>query len=389
MAPGLAPLVGAELRALGLEPTVEPGGAAWRGDLESVLRANLWLRTASRVIVRVATFRARSFIELERHARRIEWDRFVSRGSPLRFRVTSRKSKLYHTEAIAQRLADAVAQRVGGGDASSVSLLRDDDDGQSPETTTAGSGQMFVVRALRDEITVSADSSGELLHRRGYRQAVAKAPLRETLAAAMLMGAGWRGDTPLVDPMCGSGTIPIEGAMIARRMAPGLGRSFAAERWPDSDRGTWNRLVSAAKETMLERSPVPIRGSDRDAGAIASARSNAERAGVAADVDLEVAPLSSAEPFGTPSGEGLLLVNPPYGVRIGEAESLRDLYATLGRLARERFSRWTVGVLAAEPRLEAQLGLTVEERLATSNGGIPVKLLVREPKPGVPVPGSC
>ena len=334
-------------------------------------------------------FRARSFIELERHARRIEWDRFVSRGSPLRFRVTSRKSKLYHTEAIAQRLADAVAHRVG--DASSVSLLRDDDDGQPTETTPAENGQMFVVRALRDEITVSADSSGELLHRRGYRQAVAKAPLRETLAAAMLIGAGWHGDTPLVDPMCGSGTIPIEGAMIARRMAPGLGRPFAAQRWPESDRGTWNRLLSAAKETMLERSPVPIRGSDRDAGAIASARANAERAGVAADVDLEVAPLSSVEPFGGGAwpGDGLLLVNPPYGVRIGEAESLRDLYATLGRLARERFSRWTVAVLAAEPRLEAQLGLTMEERLATSNGGIPVKLLVRAAKPGVHVPGSC
>jgi len=352
-----------------------------------VLRANLWLRTASRVIVRVATFRARSFIELERHARRIEWDRFVSRGSPLRFRVTSRKSKLYHTEAIAQRLADAVAHRVG--DASSISLLRDDDDEQSPETTTADNGQMFVVRALRDEIMVSADTSGELLHRRGYRQAVAKAPLRETLAAAMLMGAGWSGDTPLLDPMCGSGTIPIEGAMIARRMAPGLGRPFAAQRWPESERGVWNRLVSAAKETMLERSPVPIRGSDRDAGAIASARANAERAGVAADADFDVAPLSSAEPFGSSSGEGMLLVNPPYGVRIGEVESLRDLYATLGRLARERFSRWTVGVLAAEPRLEAQLGLMVEERLATSNGGIPVKLWVRAAKPGVPVPGSC
>jgi putative N6-adenine-specific DNA methylase len=354
-----------------------------------VLRANLWLRTASRVIVRVAAFRARSFIELERHARRIEWERFVSAQTPLRFRVTSRKSKLYHTEAIAQRLAEAVAHRVG--DSASISVERDDDEaieqGEAAEAAQAVDGQLFVVRALRDEITVSADASGELLHRRGYRQAVAKAPLRETLAAAMLLGAGWRGDTPLIDPMCGSGTIPIEGALMARRMAPGLGRTVAALRWPGTELAVWTRLVAMAKETMLERSPVSIRGSDRDAGAIAAARANAERAGVAADIAFEVAPFSGVEPIGDASG--LLLVNPPYGVRIGEVESLRDLYAMLGRLARERFARWTFGVLAAEPRLEAQLGRGLEERFASSNGGIPVKLLVRNATPSVLVPGSC
>ena len=341
--------------------------------------------------MRLATFHARSFIELERQARRVEWERFVSPRTPLRFRVTSRKSKLYHTEAIAQRLAEAVAHRVGEGAASggSVSLVRDDDeaDDSAGVAPAAGEGQLFVVRALRDEITVSADASGELLHRRGYRQAVAKAPLRETLAAAMLHAAGWRGETPLIDPMCGSGTIPIEAALVARRIAPGLGRSFAAQRWPESDAATWNRLVDDARAIMLPRSPVAIRGADRDAGAIASARANAERAGVGPDVELVVAPLSNAEPIG--EAAGLLLVNPPYGVRIGESGSLRDLYASLGRLARERFARWTFGVLAADPRLEAQLGLTLEERFASSNGGIPVKLLVRAGEPGVLVPGSC
>ena len=341
--------------------------------------------------MRVASFRARSFIELERHARRIEWERFVSAQTPLRFRVTSRKSKLYHTEAIAQRLAEAVAHRVG--DSASISLERDDDEAieqeEAAEAAQAVDGQMFVVRALRDEITVSADASGELLHRRGYRQAVAKAPLRETLAAAMLLGAGWRGDTPLIDPMCGSGTIPIEAALIARRMAPGLGRTFAAQRWPGTELAAWTRLVATAKETMLARSPVSIRGSDRDVGAVAAARANAQRAGVTADIAFEVAPFSGVEPIGDVSATGLLLVNPPYGVRIGEVESLRDLYAMLGRLARERFARWTFGVLAAEPRLEAQLGQGLEERFASSNGGIPVKLLVRNATPSALVPGSC
>jgi putative N6-adenine-specific DNA methylase len=347
-----------------------------------VLRANLWLRIASRVIVRAATFRARSFMELERHARRIPWERFVSPGTPLRFRVTSRKSRLYHTEAIAQRLGEAATQRVGG--TAAVSLVGDEEASGSEQragftertggVTPVSPGQIFVVRAFRDEITVSADSSGDLLHRRGYRQAVAKAPLRETLAAAMLLGAGWRGDTPLVDPMCGSGTIAIEGALVARRIPPGLGRAFAVQRWPEADRAIWERLVADAKEHTLDRSPVPIRASDRDAGAVTAARANAERAGVSGDVEFVVAPLSGAEPVG--DEPGALLVNPPYGVRIGDVDRLRDLYSTLGRVARERFAGWTTGILSASSRLDSELGFDLEERFATSNGGIPVRFMI-------------
>ena len=368
-----------ELEALGIAGTTEPAGIGWRGDLESVLRANLWLRSASRVVVRLATFHARSFIELERHARRIAWERFVTGGTPLRFRVTSRKSKLYHTEAIAQRLAEAVAHRAGASN--SVSVVSEDDIADEPSQDDAPAssgvpdaiGQLFVVRVLRDEVTVSVDSSGALLHRRGYRQAVAKAPLRETLAAAMLLGAGWRGNTPLLDPLCGSGTIPIEGAMLARRMAPGLNRSFAALEWPETNASVWRRLIEEARDIMLPRSPVDIRGSDRDAGAIASARANAERAGVGGDIEFSTLPLSAAEPM---AKDGLVLVNPPYGVRIGEVGALRDLYATFGRVMRERFSGWSVGVLSPGSQLEAQLGLRLKEGFATSNGGIPVRLVV-------------
>jgi putative N6-adenine-specific DNA methylase len=371
--------VARELDALGIAGVTEPAGVGWRGNLESVLRANLWLRTASRVVVRLGTFHARTFIELERHARRIEWERFLPKGAPLRFRVTSRKSKLYHTEAIAQRLGEAVEHRVGK--ARVIAVVGEDDvaDDTSPTHASASpgddeaGGQLFVVRVLRDEVTVSVDSSGALLHRRGYRQALAKAPLRETLAAAMLLGSGWRGETPLLDPLCGSGTIAIEGAMIARRMAPGLGRTFSALEWPETNASVWPRLLAEARGLVLPRSPVAIHGSDRDAGAILAARANAQRADVEGDISLATLPLSGVVPVGE---RGLVLVNPPYGVRIGEADALRDLYATFGRVMRQRFRDWTVGILSPGAQLEAQLGLDLEERFATSNGGIPVRFLM-------------
>ncbi|HVG43127.1 MAG TPA: hypothetical protein VM890_00300, partial [Longimicrobium sp.] len=325
VAPGLEALCAAELRALGIAAAAEPGGAAWEGTMDDLHRANLWLRTASRVVVRAATFRARTFIELERHARRVPWERWVVPGRAVRLRVTSKKSKLYHEGAIAERLLGFIEDRVGGIGAASAAKGPEDD------ADDGGDAQLFVVRVLRDEVTLSADASGALLHLRGYRQAVAKAPLRETLAAAMLLGAGWRGDAPLLDPMCGSGTIPIEAALLARKVAPGLAsasrrpRAYAFTAWPGHDAGAWARAVDEARGAILPAAPVPVAGSDRDAGAVEAARANAERAGVAADVDFAVRPVSAMEP--PAGGPGLLICNPPYGVRVGESDALRNLYA--------------------------------------------------------------
>jgi putative N6-adenine-specific DNA methylase len=226
---------------------------------------------------------------------------------------------------------------------------------------------------MRDVCTLSVDTSGALLHLRGYRQQLAKAPLRETLAAAVLLGADWSGDTPLVDPMCGSGTIPIEGALMARRIAPGIKRTFAFLRWPETDPRMWVNLVTEARAAQLDRSPVEIAGSDRDEGAIVAARANAERAGVAADVTFTAQPISAlarAEP------PGLIAANPPYGVRVGETEGLRNLYAQLGNVARRNRPGWTVAMLSADRKLERQVGLPFESRLRTQNGGIPVHLVV-------------
>ena len=353
--PGIEQITARELEALGVVPGVsEPGGVAFSADLATLASANLHLRTASRVLVRLGTFRARTFPELERHAGRLPWLEYLPEGTPVAFAITSRKSKLYHQGAIAERL-----QRIIGG---SRPLHAAEDD----------AAQLFVVRAVRDEFTISADSSGALLHRRGYRLAGGKAPLRETLAAAMLLASGWDGSTPLIDPFCGSGTIPIEAALIARRIPPGYARAFAFERWPGADPDAVRRIRSAALGGVLSRAAVPLLGSDRDAGAIESALANAARAGVGRDIEFRRRPLSAIE---APDAPGLLLTNPPYGVRVGERAPLRDLYAQLGNISRQRLPGWEVALLAAHAELMAQARLSFRTIFDTTNGGLPVRFV--------------
>jgi len=368
-APGLEPLVAGELTALGIAPRTAEGGAAFTGSVESIGRANLWLRAASRILVRVASFHARAFHELEQLARVVPWERYIAPGAPVRFRVTSRKSRLYHTAAIAERLAGAMAHRLG---AASTVLQAGDVEESNGENV-----QLFVIRVAHDMFTVSADSSGAHLHLRGYRQAVGKAPVRETLAAAMLIASDWLATDPLLDPMCGSGTIAIEGAMIARRIAPGLHRRFSFLDWPEVEPGLWARIREEAASAIRSDVAAPIRAFDRDAGAIVAARAHAERAGVGADIEFAVRSISAtATDEGGP--RGLVATNPPYGVRVGEAERLRDLYARFGQVLRARLAGWRLALLSANPRLDAQLRLPLEEQLRTRNGGISVRLLIGE-----------
>jgi putative N6-adenine-specific DNA methylase len=354
VAPGLEALTATELAGLGLAPTaVEPGGVSFTTNPLGLYAANLQLRTASRVLVRLASFEARGFAELEKRAKNLAWDQVLAPGAAATFRVTSKKSKLYHGRAIEERLV-AVA---GGG---------------AEGRSGGGESQEFIVRVFRDRFTISADSSGALLHQRGYRLATAKAPLRETLGAAMLLGSGWDPTTPLVDPLCGSGTIAIEGALMARRIPPGRHRDFAFAQWPDFNPAAWQALLARADSQSSARAPAPILASDRDAGAIEAAIANATRAGVLADIDFRQAPVSSLRP---PEGQGWLVTNPPYGVRVGEADRLRDLYARFGAVARQQFGGWTVAILSANRKLEGQTGLTWEECWRTRNGGIPVRLV--------------
>ena len=374
--PGLESIAAGELKALGIRGRQETGGIAFSADLQRLYEANLWLRTATRVLVRLGSFHASTFYELERRAKKLPWAGFLPASGKVRIRVTCRKSKLYHSDAVAERVLSAIvgsASRVIEGSEETDSS--ETPDAADYETESAReSEQLFVVRIVNDECEVSADSSGELLHRRGYRREVAKAPLRETIAAAMVLASGWKGDEALLDPMCGSGTIPIEAAMIARKIAPGLRRNFQFMNWPGFDTERWNRILEDAQAAMTDF-PGEILGSDRDAGAVQAAARNAERAGVSENVRFSPEAVSAA--IAAIRDSGWILTNPPYGVRVGESDDLRNLYAKLGSALKSK-SGWRLGVLTSDSALVRQTRLPLRPRFSTSNGGIPVSYFVTE-----------
>lgn len=375
-APGLPPYTAAELRQLGLlhrrskehKRAVEAGGVTFSGDRAALYRANLHLRTASRVLVRLGDFRAENFQQVRARTAALAWEQFLAPGQPIDLRVTCHKSRLYHSGAVAERVAAAVEERLG--QAPALHKGDEESDDQPP--------QLVVVRLNHDVCTISVDSSGALLHRRGYRLATAKAPLRETLAAALIMAAGWpAGDAlppPLIDPFCGSGTIPIEAALMALHSAPGRQRRFAFMTWPDFDAGLWQRLLDEANRQMAQRRAaidgrLAIFGSDRDAGAVAAAQANAARAGVGDAIAFACHALSAIDP---PAGPGFVVTNPPYGQRVRGGPDLRNLYAQLGNVLRQHCPDWQATILSSELRFLAQIGLALDTSVTFVNGGIDV-----------------
>ncbi|HEV7593439.1 MAG TPA: class I SAM-dependent RNA methyltransferase [Gemmatimonadaceae bacterium] len=379
--PGLESIAAGELKTLGIRGRQEIGGVAFNADLQRLYESNLWVRTASRVLVRLGDFHASTFYELERRAKKLPWADFLPANGKVRVRVTCRKSKLYHSDAVAERVLSAIvgsASRVIEGSAENVDASETLDATDHETPSARESGQLFVVRIVNDECEISADSSGDLLHRRGYRQEIAKAPLRETIAAAMVLASGWKGEEPLLDPMCGSGTIPIEAAMIARKIAPGLGRDFQFTNWPGFDAELWNRTRETARAAVTDFTGQ-ILGSDRDAGAVQAATRNAERAGVSATVRFsqEAVSGSIAAIDDSLGDSGWILTNPPYGIRVGESSDLRNLYAKLGSALKSR-PGWRLGILTSDADLVRQTRLALRPRFGTSNGGIPVSYFVTE-----------
>lgn len=391
-APGLEEITAAELRDLRMKrPRTESGGVSFRGELVDGLRANLWLRTATRVLLRVGSFRARTLQDLERLAGQVAWRTILPGGAVVQVRASCARSRIYHSGAAAERIARGIARSMH------LSLVEAGSDWVTlgePGTPSPGGGaqsgrgkegavdawQRVQVRIHREEVTLSLDASGERLHRRGYRRETGKAPLRETLAAALLRAAGWRGRESLVDPFAGSGTLVIEAALLAARIPPGRRRHFAMEQWP--------RLAAGAREALdaeadARRRPVSLvlAGADRDAGAVRAARANARRAGVAEHVSFEQRSLSEWR-LGSPPG--LLVCNPPYGRRLGKAGDLRDLYAALGGLLDRAPDGWQLGLVTAARRLARATGLPLEPLgPPVAAGGLTVYLLGWSGRQGV------
>jgi putative N6-adenine-specific DNA methylase len=360
-APGLETFTAQELRRLfpDLEPAIEPGGVLFKGDLAALYRANLHLRTASRILARLGNFfYATTFPELQGRLARLPWERFLTPGQPVSIRVTCHRSKLSHSDHVGRTVSGALEQRLG----KPSPILKADEDSDHPP-------QLVVVRLAEDKCTVSVDSSGTLLHKRGYRQAVAKAPLRETLAAALLMASGWDKVSPLLDPFCGSGTIPIEAALMALGIPPGIDRCFAFMDWPGCDERLWQ--VTAGTWQKAAGRPPLILASDRDAGAIKMAQANAERAGVADSIEFKCQAVSSITP---PPEPGWIVTNPPYGLRLGEGKDLRNLYAQFGNILREKCPGWNLSVLCSDRLLLGQIRIPLDTLLSLVNGGIRVRL---------------
>lgn len=362
-APGLEPLLSAEVRELGAGDSVEivAGGVELEGDATMLHRAHLELGLASHVLVRIADFRAPGFPELAQRAAKVRWRDWLRPGEPIRLRARARASRLYHTGGIVERVRGAIERQLGA-------LPDADADDDSPS---------ILARMERDRCTLSLDTSGAPLHRRGYRLASAKAPLREDLARALVRASGWDPGTPLADPFCGSGTIAIEAALLARRIAPGRLRSFALERTPLFEQAIWERLREDAAARALPHAPSPIFASDRDAGAVEAARGNAERAGVLSDLQLDQATLSRA-PFAAEPipPRGALVTNPPHGRRIGDDRGLRPLYQSLGALVRRLPPEWRIALLVSHRRLALATGLPLETALLTDQGGTKVRVML-------------
>lgn len=343
--PGLEEVTSHELRGLGIRPGRKVrGGVEFRGSMLDLAKCHLWLRTASRILVRLGAFDAPGRRELAARASRLPIEAYLLKGTPVHVEASSAKSRLYHTGLIAEVLHEALA---------------------SPEAKEADAPTLFV-RFEKDRCTISVDASGELLHKRGYHEETSHAPLRETLAAGMLLLTGYNGSEPFLDPMCGSGTIAIEAALIAMKRAPGLERSFAMESFPSFDHDAMAKLKQEARDGVQPLAQ-PIFGSDIHAGSLAAAGRNAGRAN--ATITFERADVATRK---APAPTGLIVTNPPYGKRIGreEDESLPSLAMGInGPLLAWR----AAALLPQSAQLQTSRKAVKDHKL--DNGGIPVHLV--------------
>lgn len=356
--PGLeAPLL-AEARALGFDAAPEPGGVTFRGGWPDMWRANLGLRGATRVLARLGSFRALHLAQLDKRARKFPWADTLRADVPLRVETTCRKSRIYHAGAATQRIERALREELGA-------------------TIAADAAVVLKARIEDDLVTLSVDSTGASLHKRGHKPAVAKAPMRETMAAMFLAEMGFDGRQPVLDPMCGSGTFIIEAAEIAAGLLPGRSRDFAFQQLASFDPAAWQAMRGGSA------TPPSLRfyGSDRDVGAVRMASQNAEAAGVSGWTDFQHRPVSElTRPDGPP---GIVIVNPPYGARIGNKGPLFGLHAAMGQVLRDRFAGWRVGIVTSQASLARATGLPLRPPgPIVAHGGLKVRLWQTDDLPG-------
>ncbi len=364
--PGLEPLCEAELAALSLdraEGGSESGGVAFSGRPADCWRANLHLRTASRVLMRLERFKAENFSRFKQKIAALPWELFLYSDPPPRIRVTVRSSRLYHSQALAQRVAEGMAQRFQGHPFLAA-----------PADIPA---QTVFVRGLKDRFTVSLDSSGELLYKRGIKAHGGTAPLRETLAAAALKLAGYTGKKPLVDPMCGSGTFALEAAMMAAGIPAGWFREFAFMGWPCFEQKRWAYLRKSAGQAIgLPR--APILASDQDPAVCQALSDQLAKTGLSAYVRVTARDFFDFSPGERGMEPGLVALNPPYGLRLGRPEQTKAFFAAVISHLKTAYRNWNLALIAPDRSVLPPLRLQAVRIHTFFHGGLtPILLTAR------------
>ncbi len=352
--PGLEGMLLQEVQVCAFQgAAVVPGGVTFRGEWRDVWRANLEVRGATRVLARIGSFRAMHLAQLDKRARKFDWAAVLRPDVPLRVETTCRKSRIYHAGAATQRIERALTEELGA-------------------TITPDAALCIKARIEDDLCTFSIDASGESLHKRGHKAAVGKAPMRETLAALFLRQCGYTGSEPVLDPMCGSGTFVIEAAEISLGQLPGRTRRFAFEHLANFDPAVWQEMRGRSAQPQQQKQ-ARFYGFDRNAGAVEMSTRNGHAAGVDQVVQFQQQAIAELEP---PEGPpGLVIVNPPYGARIGNKKLLYALYGSLGKTLLSRFQGWRVGVVTSEPGLAKATGLPFKPTTPpVPHGGLKIRL---------------
>lgn len=351
---GIEAVVGRELKWLGYQDQrIENGRVTFAGDEEAICRANLWLRCADRVLVKAGEFTAMTFDELFEGTKALPWDQWLPENArfPVEGKsVDSQLSSVPDCQAIVKK---AIVEKM------KLKYKRQ---------WFGENGPLYKVEVglLKNTATLTIDTTGPGLHKRGYRTLTVGAPLKETLAAAMLLISRWKPDRALIDPFCGSGTIPVEAALIANNIAPGLRRGFSAESWPQIPEGSWSRARGEAADKISKSAEIRIHGSDISNEAIGLARYHAAQAGVAQDIHfqrMDVTDISSRFKY------GFIICNPPYGERLGEMQEVENLYRELGGVFKS-FDTWSFYVITSHPRFEALVGRKADKKRKLYNGRI-------------------
>lgn len=353
---GLEAVLKKEVVDLGYEVTeVENGRVTFIGDAEAICRANIFLRTAERVLLKVGSFKAVTFDELFEATRAILWEKYLPKdGKCWVKKASSISSKLFSPSDIQRIMKKAIARH----------MQEYYDLDRMPET-----GNEYPLRVFfyKDQVTVGIDTSGESLHKRGYRQMTSKAPITETLAAALILLTPWKADRILVDPFCGSGTFPIEAAMMAANMAPGMNRSFLSEAWLHLiPKKNWYDAVEEAQEQINLNIETDIQGYDIDAAVVHSARENARRAGVEELIHFQQRPVSELH---HPKKYGFIITNPPYGERLEEKAELPALYRQIGE-SFDRLDTWSKYMITSYEDAQHYIGKKADKNRKIYNGMI-------------------